>query len=131
MTNDEDKITRRIGRICSAKPATISQQTAQRSSSISERDARKSVFRLASIYIEKNICIRCIVNDVSDTGACLTLKTSQALPETVIVKFDHSGIRKRVRVVWQEEKVTGVAFSDSVHGIDEICAPGAPVKVAR
>ncbi len=90
------------------------------------------MFYLASIYTAEDTgCIRGVVNDISDTGACLTLKTSQALPQLVIVKLDHDGVRKRVRVVWQKGRMVGVAVSDNQVGIDEICSPGAPVRVAR
>ena len=131
MTDDEDRMARRIAQICSAKPVSTPLPLPPRCSQSRNRPERETVFYLASIYTREDTFIRCVVNDVSDTGACLTLKTFQALPHLVIVKLDHDGVRKRVRVVWQKGRIVGVAVSDNQVGINDICSPGAPAKAAR
>ena len=131
MTLEKDKIAKRIARICSAEPVSPPPPLPPLCGPSRDRPKRESVFHLASIYAGGDTFNRCVVSDISDTGACLTLNSLQILPESVVVKLDMDGVRKRVSVIWQEEKTIGVAISDDQTGIDEICAPGAPIKVVR
>lgn len=131
MIGNEDKIAQRIARICGAKPVSPPLALPPICSRSRERPLRGPVFHLASVYTGEDTCVRCVVNDVSDAGACLTLKTVHILPEKVIVKLDRDGVRKRVRVVWQDGKTIGVAISINQTGIDDICSAGAPIRAAR
>ncbi len=131
MTHDKDILANRLTRICNAKPAISTPPPPPRQSRSRYRPQREAVFRLASVYTGKNTFVRCVVNEVSENGARFTLKAPQAFPETVIVKFDQNGARKRVRVVWQDDYETGVEYSDDQTRIDGICPPGAPVKAAH
>ena len=128
MTEANDKIAQRIVRICNAKPVKTPPPLPPRCSQTRDRAERESVFHLASIYTGQDTFVRCVISDVSDAGACLTLKSFQILPQFVVVKLDSDGIRKRVRVVWQKKKTVGVVVADDQTGVDAICPPGAPVR---
>ena len=131
MTEHNDILARRIARIASAKPAACPPAPPRRKRPSNKRPMREPVFRLASIYTGKNAHVRCVVKDVSDAGARLSLQTPQALPETVVVKFDQNGSRRRMNVVWQSENDIGVKDSEDQTLIDTVCPPGAPAKSAR
>lgn len=131
MTEHNDALARRIARIASAKPAECPQMPARRKRPSNSRAMREPVFRLASIYTGKNAHVRCVVKDVSNSGARLSLQTPQALPETVVVKFDQDGTRRRMNVVWQSDNDIGVKNSDDQTLIDAVCPPGAPAKSGR
>lgn len=127
-----DIIAKRLASICNAKPVVCPPpRVRQQHSQLPERAARENVFRLASVYIRKNTSVRCVVNNVSVSGARISLKIEQRLPEIVVIKFDQNGARKRARVVWQKKGEAGIAFINDQTKIDSICPRGAPVRAAR
>jgi PilZ domain len=53
----------------------------------------------------------CLMHDISATGACLELKTPDALPDNFILLLSHDGqLRRQCSVVWRSETTIGVEF---------------------
>ncbi len=104
-----DFVAKRLSAITKAKPVTCPEATAVLRQH-SPRTPRTTVYRLASLFINKMDSERCIVVDLSADGARITMEDIIDLPETVILRFDQSGIRKTARVVWRQDRDAGLAF---------------------
>ena len=129
MEDRKDIVAGRIAGICNAKPVDIpvAPKKAPQNTQ-SDRPEREQVFRLGSVYTGRNARIRCVVNDVNEKGARLTLQAVHQMPESVVVKFDQTGSRIRADVIWQQEDVIGIEFSADQSDVDTVCPPGAILK---
>ena len=74
------------------------------------RLGRRSVYRLASIFVSKLDSYRCVVIDLSGDGARITMETDYHLPEYVTLRFDQSCVRRRARIVWRHGRDAGLCF---------------------
>jgi hypothetical protein len=61
----------------------------------------------------------CLMIDISQTGARLTVESSDALPDQFILVLSHNGqLRRRCSVAWRSGSTIGVHFlSGSLHGV--------------
>ena len=75
-----------------------------------ERAPREPVFRPGKLYISKSDHLRCVIRNVSTSGAYVHMEGVHPLPPIVILKFDQTGVIKKARVAWQRETEVGLAF---------------------
>jgi hypothetical protein len=77
---------------------------------------RDSIFiNNTRIFIDKEQPpIACSISDISHSGARLTLKDEQELPETfTLLLTPNGGARRHCRVVWRDGLIVGVQFPES------------------
>ncbi|WDI30616.1 PilZ domain-containing protein [Hyphococcus flavus] len=75
-----------------------------------ERAKREPVFRPGKLYISKSNFLRCVIRNVSDSGAYVHIEGVHPLPETVVLRFDQTGVIKKARVAWQNEIEAGLEY---------------------
>jgi hypothetical protein len=74
---------------------------------------RTRVMRSAKILVPRQSpVIHCTVQDVTGAGACLKLATTDGLPSTFELTFEHGRTRRFCRVVWHGKDKLGVSFED-------------------
>jgi hypothetical protein len=72
---------------------------------------RTRVMRNAKILVpRRSPVIHCTVQDVTSSGACLTLANTYGLPSTFDLTFEHGRTRRSCRVVWHSHDRLGVMF---------------------
>ncbi len=109
LARAEEFVAQRLSAITKAKPVTCPEATAVLREH-KPRAPRTTVYRLASLFINKMDSERCIVVNLSADGARITMEDVIDLPETVVLRFDQSGIRKNARVVWRQDRDAGLCF---------------------
>jgi hypothetical protein len=77
-----------------------------------KRDARKSVRQPGWITLDGGFAVRpCVVQDMSSTGAKITIDDSNVLPARLRLAFARDARTGRnCEVVWRRGKVLGVKF---------------------
>ncbi|WP_425408354.1 PilZ domain-containing protein [Hyphococcus sp.] len=84
-----------------------------------ERAERSQVFRPGKLYLSKSNFARCVIRDISETGANVHIEGTHPLPKIVVLRFEQSGIVKKARVVWQDDVEAGLQFIVPSAGADE------------
>jgi hypothetical protein len=109
MLKDKDRVSRRIAALSAAKPlaAPPPAATGRRTPRI---DDRRQVFRFGCLVLDDKSELRCILKDISASGARVALEGAHALPPIVLLKVDMTGEKKRAAVVWQKESEAGLSF---------------------
>ena len=77
-----------------------------------ERAERDKVFRQATLVLSDGHRFAVVVKDVSATGARVEFFQHVTLPPEVQFLEATLRLRKRARVVWQQDGVAGLAFLD-------------------
>lgn len=54
--------------------------------------------------------VQCTLQDLTSTGACLTLASTYRVPDTFELTFDKGRSRRPCRVMWRTGDRVGVAF---------------------
>ena len=76
---------------------------------------RTRVLRNAKILVPAvSPVIHCTVQDITGSGACLTLANTYGLPPTFDLTFEHGRTRRFCRVIWRTENRLGVTFEEAV-----------------
>jgi len=77
-----------------------------------KRDARKSLRRPGWVTLEGGFAVRpCLVEDMSSSGAKITVQDSNTLPARLRLAFSRDARTGRAcEVVWQDGKTFGVKF---------------------
>jgi hypothetical protein len=80
-------------------------------------DERRSVTRTrirhnAEIVLDRRTPekVQCTLHDLTNTGACLTLASTDRVPDTFDLTFDHGRSRRPCRVKWRTHDRLGVSF---------------------
>ncbi len=111
---DKDQIANRLASIsnASAKAGDVRISEIKTRSSKKGRAPREPVFRPGKIFLSKTHNVRCVIRNVSATGAYVHMDNTHPLPERVVLHFTQSGLVKKCRVVWQKEVEAGLEFID-------------------
>jgi hypothetical protein len=82
-------------------------------------------------YGDGAMSIACTVNQLSDTGARITLPTSCALPELFDLAIPQRGVVRKAKFVWRKDDQLGVDFldTDESHAATAPGDPHARIKV--
>lgn len=111
MAKKKDRIAERLAAISSAKPVVIdAPPETPRKKKRADRAERATVFRPGKIYIAKDKSIPCVVRDISDGGARIAMEAMFPLPPVVVLLVPQAGLKKKARVVWQNETESGLEF---------------------
>lgn len=102
-------VAKRLSAISNTKPVTCPPEAAAIIGK-HERAPRQSVYRLASLYISKIDCVRCVVVNLSADGARITMEGIFELPEFVVLRFDQSGVKRKARIAWRQDRDIGLTF---------------------
>ncbi len=105
---EREAIDRRLEAIAKGKPASA--KPIRRPEDYVPRKPRKKVFRAAELFITSCDALPCTVTNLSADGAGITLQEDHELPVFVTLKFTHSRVTRKARVVWQHGADLGVAF---------------------
>ncbi len=62
---------------------------------------------------ERSAAISCIVRDISETGARLTVQSGNHVPDVFQLHLEHEGFSAECIVVWRSEKEVGVIFESA------------------
>ena len=54
--------------------------------------------------------IYCLVRNLSKTGACISVESEAAIPDSINLVFDSGEASRVSRVVWRRAKLMGLAF---------------------
>jgi hypothetical protein len=78
------------------------------------KSPRHNVSAPAMIYdIDGNSFMECVVRDISETGAGLTLSQDVPLPKSFFLALTRDGnVRRLCESVWQRALLAGVRFSE-------------------
>ncbi|MEM9616331.1 MAG: PilZ domain-containing protein [Pseudomonadota bacterium] len=109
LSAEHDFVAKRLAAITNAKPLACPPATTTNKAK-RKRLTRHSVFRLARVFISKMDSIRCVVVNLSADGARITMEDAYALPDIVTLRFDQSGVRRKARVAWRQDRDIGLCF---------------------
>lgn len=107
---DKDRIANRLAAISSAAPTISDARIPPPKRRAPQRAPREPVFRPGVLYVSRTHTVRCVIRNLSTTGAYLHVEGEHPLPPTVILKFLQTGIVKKARVIWQNETEVGLQF---------------------
>ncbi|MEM9170540.1 MAG: PilZ domain-containing protein [Pseudomonadota bacterium] len=71
---------------------------------------RRSAYKIGVIRLYNNEVLRCVVKDVSQSGARVVLEGSISLPNEFLFTIEGFKGEARVKRVWQREKIVGVQY---------------------
>ena len=74
------------------------------------RAERKSVLKLARVYVNKIDYRRCVILNLSADGARIAFEEECELPTHIVLKFEQSGVKKLARIAWQHKNEFGLSF---------------------
>lgn len=94
-------VSKRLAAITRAKPVQKTQV---------ERAPRKSVYKLAKLFTSKIDSVRCVVVNLSADGARVTMEDAYDLPEIVVLRFEQTGVKKKARIAWRQDREIGLSF---------------------
>ena len=103
----EKSIDSRLGAISSAKPIEFDRSMPTRKGRESER---QTSYKIGVITLYDNDELRCVVQNVSQTGARLVLEGSITLPGEFLVEIQGFKATTRAKRVWQRDNKVGVQF---------------------
>lgn len=74
--------------------------------------ARTRIRRNAEIVVIRRDAakVQCTLQDLTSTGACLTLASTYRVPDTFDLTFDKGRSRRPCRVMWRSGDRLGVSF---------------------
>ena len=74
--------------------------------------ARTRIRRNAEIVVSRRNAakVQCTLQDLTSTGACLTLASTYRVPDTFDLTFDKGRSRRPCRVMWRTGDRLGVSF---------------------
>jgi hypothetical protein len=88
------------------------------------RDRRKAPRRPlieTGVVITTSMSVRCVIEDISDTGARLTFAYALVLPSRFRLLFEKDGREEHAQMIWRNGAIVGVSFSRAI----EMAAPRA------
>ncbi|WP_411818711.1 PilZ domain-containing protein [Hyphococcus sp. DH-69] len=110
---DKARIANRLAAISSAAP-TISDGRIPppKRRGPPQREPREPVFRPGVLFVSRSHQVRCVIRNLSTSGAYLHVEGEHPLPPIVVLKFLQTGTVKKSRVIWQNETEVGLQFLD-------------------
>lgn len=64
--------------------------------------------------------VDCIIEDLSQTGACVVFAERLSIPKYFVLTFGHSGQSYRARMTWQKANKVGVMFLNARANAPEV-----------
>ena len=85
-------------------------QVINRSMETPRSSNRKRTFKGGSISFKFATGIECTVRNISETGACLEIESTVALPDNFTLIIKPEGVKRSCRVAWRATGRIGVRF---------------------
>jgi PilZ domain-containing protein len=104
---EREAVNRRLAGIINAKPVAIPPEFAGEDK---RRQPRKTVFKLARIFVNKIDSIPCVIINLSADGARISIEGDFDMPQYIVLKFEETGIKRKARIAWQHENEFGLSF---------------------
>ena len=116
MGKENDRLSKRLSAITSAKPIDAPKAPPSLAPNRGPRrkEPRDPTYRFARLTLSRQTVLRCIVRDISASGARVALDNASELPGEVILVIDQAGRRYRARVAWRSETEAGLCFLGEV-----------------
>lgn len=74
------------------------------------RRAPRQKFSGTGLAVTPSMSARCVIEDLSASGARLTFSYAAVLPWNFVLRFDDDEREERVQMVWRNGAVVGVSF---------------------
>jgi hypothetical protein len=74
------------------------------------RSPRQRTFKGGSISFEFATGIECTIRNLSETGACLAIESTVAVPDSFTLIIKPEGTRRSCQVAWRSSGRIGVRF---------------------
>jgi hypothetical protein len=112
MGKDNNRLLERLSAIKSAKPfdAPTPAPPARAKGDPRRKEARAQTYRFARLVVGRQTVLKCILRDISPSGARIAMEGAFELPPEVILAIDQSGLRYRARVAWRSENEAGLSL---------------------
>lgn len=110
---NKDQVEDRLKTIADAKPVEYTTRETKRAGK-PEREERKDVFRSGKIYTAKNSFLPCVIRDLSEHGARVSMEAAYGLPEIIVLRIDQTGVVKKAKVIWREDNDIGLQFLEDL-----------------
>lgn len=112
MRKDTDRLSQRIAALNAARPAAcdIPDPPPKKSRRVERKEQREKTFRFGRVFVRKDIAYKCIVRDISPSGARVTLEGRFELPDIVLLRIDQSAFARKARVAWRLDEEAGLEF---------------------
>lgn len=73
-------------------------------------ESRELTYRVAHAFINDRASLKCIIKNISRSGAHIVLDEAEHLPPEIVLAIDQTGQRFDARVIWRREGEAGVNF---------------------
>jgi hypothetical protein len=73
---------------------------------------RRRVLKAGTIAFGQAAGIDCVVKNMSEKGALLSVTTSVGIPDSFTLLIPHDQLQRPVRVIWRRAQSVGVVFED-------------------
>lgn len=110
MAKDKDRLSQRLSAIKTASAAQFEGAEKPRASRDKRGASRQSVFRFARLILPDRSIVKCVIKDISASGARVAIEGNFSIPPHVVLKIDQIGQTKVANVIWQEETEVGLHF---------------------
>lgn len=107
-----DRVTKRLSALATAKPVEPGAMAKSMRKKTRSAD-RKTTYRFGRVLNGNREEHPCILRDLSATGARVVFEGEPALSQTVTLRIELTGERRRARVVWQKEREAGLDFENA------------------
>lgn len=111
MARDKDRLSRRLSAIKTTSAAKFDGPEPIRGSRDKRSASRQSVFRFARLVLPDRSVVKCVIKDISSTGARVAIEGNFAIPPHVVLKIDQIGQTTEADVIWQDETEIGLHFA--------------------
>lgn len=115
MAKKDDRIGNRLAAITRATPTIGDVRIPELKSKRVERSPREAVFRPGKVYLSKTDMLRCVIRNISETGAYIHLEGAHPLPPVVLLHFNQTGVTKKAKVAWQNDIEAGLHFIGDIN----------------
>ena len=75
------------------------------------RNAPRCQAMETGVAVMPSMSARCVIEEISDSGARLTFPYAPVLPWHFLLRFDKDGREEHVQMIWRNTATVGVSFS--------------------
>lgn len=104
-----DRMTKRLSALATAKPVEAGAMAKSMRKKTRGAD-RKTTYRFGRVLNGNREEHACILRDLSATGARVVFEGEPSLSQTVTLRIELTGERRRARVAWQKDREAGLDF---------------------
>lgn len=99
---------KRLSKLAASKPSAVFISKPRREQRHAER---RVMFKPASLIFGNAKVAHCVINDMSLSGARITIDRNDAFPSDVTLRIDQSAERYDAQIVWRKNMQYGLHFA--------------------